>query len=76
MGTVDYGLLGTLLIGSIPGIWIGSHLSIKVAEHWVRLILVIILVTIGQKLAFPELNQLFGIGLLLLLFGLRQIKLL
>ncbi len=76
LGTVDYGLLGTLLIGSIPGIWIGSHLSIKVAEHWVRLILVIILVTIGQKLAFPELNQLFGIGLLLLLFGLRQIKLL
>ena len=33
LGTVDYNLLGTLLIGSIPGIYIGSHLSAKVAEQ-------------------------------------------
>ena len=25
IGTVDYQLLGTLLVGLIPGIWIGSH---------------------------------------------------
>lgn len=52
IGTVDYGLLGTLLIGSVPGIWIGSHLSSKVAEHWVRIALALILIFVGLKLVF------------------------
>lgn len=66
LGTVDYSLLGTLLIGSIPGIWIGSHMTGVVGEHWVRNILALILVYVGQKLAFPELNQILGVGLLLI----------
>lgn len=73
LGTVDYSLLGTLLIGSIPGIWIGSHLSSKVAEHWVRTLLALILVYVGQKLAFPEFNQLIGVIALLLLVTLKQL---
>lgn len=52
IGTVDYSLLGTLLIGSIPGIWIGSHLSSKIAEHWVRIGLALILIFVGLKLVF------------------------
>ena len=74
LGTIDYSLLGTLLIGSIPGIWIGSHLSSKVAEHWVRTLLALILVYVGQKLAFPELNQLIGISVLVFLVALKQLK--
>jgi hypothetical protein len=50
LGTVDYNLLGTLLIGSIPGIYIGSHLSAKVAEHWIRIALAAILIYVGIKL--------------------------
>jgi uncharacterized protein len=50
LGTVDYKLLGILLIGSIPGIWIGSHLSSKIAEHWVRFALAMILIFVGVKL--------------------------
>lgn len=50
LGTVDYKLLGILLIGSIPGIWIGSHLSSKIAEHWVRYTLAVILIFVGVKL--------------------------
>ena len=73
LGTVDYGLLGTLLIGSIPGIWIGSHLSSKVAEHWVRTVLALILVYVGQKLAFPQFNQLVGVSFLLFLVALKQL---
>ena len=49
VGSVNYQLLGTLLIGSILSIWIGSHLSSKVAEHWVRTVLALILGYIGQK---------------------------
>lgn len=75
LGTVDYGLLGTLLIGSIPGIWIGSHLSSKVAEHWVRTLLALILVYVGQKLAFPEWNQLLGVTVLLFLIAYKQLGL-
>lgn len=73
LGTVNYQLLGTLLIGSIPGIWIGSHLSSKVAEHWIRTVLALILVYIGQKLAFPGFNQLIGMCVLLFIIALKQL---
>ena len=73
LGTVDYSLLGTLLIGSIPGIWIGSHLSSKVAEHWIRVLLALILVYVGQKLAFPQLNQLIGMVVLLFIIAFKQL---
>ena len=52
LGTVDYKLLGILLLGSVPGIWLGSHLSSKIAEHWVRYILALILIFVGFKLVF------------------------
>jgi len=52
LGTIDYHLLGTLLIGSIPGIYLGSHLSSRVAEHWVRIALAMILIFVGFKLIF------------------------
>lgn len=74
LGTVDYSLLGTLLIGSIPGIWIGSHLSAKVAENWIRLLLALILVYVGQRLAFPGVNAIFGITVLLIIIALKQVK--
>ena len=73
LGTVDYSLLGTLLIGSIPGIWIGSHLSSKVAEHWVRVLLALILVYVGQKLAFPQFNQLIGMVVMLFIIAFKQL---
>jgi len=50
LGTVDYSLLGYLLIGSIPGIYLGSHMSTKMAEHWLRIILAAILIFVGSKL--------------------------
>lgn len=52
LGTIDYALLGTLLIGSIPGIYLGSHMSARVAEHWVRIALAMILIFVGFKLVF------------------------
>ncbi|MBJ7458976.1 MAG: sulfite exporter TauE/SafE family protein, partial [Thermoleophilaceae bacterium] len=43
-GTVDFALMGTLLIGSIPGVWIGSQLSVKVPEATLRTALGTVLV--------------------------------
>lgn len=72
LGTVDYGLLGMLLIGSIPGIWIGSHMTRVVGEVWVRNLLALILVYVGQKLAFPALPQALGLGILLVVVVVKQ----
>jgi uncharacterized membrane protein YfcA len=50
LGTVDLVLLGSLLLGSLPGIWIGSHLSAKVPEHVLRPVLASMLLIIGIKM--------------------------
>lgn len=49
LGNVDIVLLGSLLIGSLPGIWIGSHLSAKIPEHFLRPVLASVLLLIGVK---------------------------
>ena len=50
MGSVDWSLLGALLLGSLPGIWVGSHISAKVPDKILRPILASMLVLIGAKL--------------------------
>lgn len=50
MGNVDWGLLTNLLIGSLPGIYLGSHLANRVADHYLRPALAIMLVFVGIKL--------------------------
>ena len=49
LGNVDLVLLGSLLIGSLPGIWLGSHLSAKIPERFLRPVLASILMLIGLK---------------------------
>ena len=73
LGTVDYDLLGTLLLGSVPGIWIGSHMTSRINEQWVRSMLAIILVYVGQKLAFPELPQWLGAAVVLAIMVIKQV---
>jgi len=50
-GAVDWKLLGALLIGSLPGIWLGSALSQKIPERLLRGALAAMLILIGGKLA-------------------------
>lgn len=50
IGSVDWSLLGSLLIGSLPGIWLGSHASAKVPERILRPMLAVMLVLVGSKL--------------------------
>jgi uncharacterized membrane protein YfcA len=52
LGTVDLVLLGSLLLGSLPGIYIGSHLSAKVPEKVLRPVLAAMLMIIGLKMVF------------------------
>ncbi len=50
IGSVDWALLGSLLMGSLPGIWLGSHASAKIPEKYLRPILASMLLLIGSKL--------------------------
>jgi uncharacterized membrane protein YfcA len=49
LGHVDFTLLGSLLVGSLPGIWIGSHVSAKIPEKVLRPVLAGVLMLIGFK---------------------------
>jgi uncharacterized membrane protein YfcA len=49
LGNVDFTLLGSLLIGSLPGIWLGSHISARIPERVLRPILATVLTLIAVK---------------------------
>lgn len=49
LGNVDWALLTTLLIGSIPGIWVGSHLSARIPERVLRPIMAAVLAAVAVK---------------------------
>jgi hypothetical protein len=50
LGSVDWPLLGKLLVGSLPGIWLGSHLVTRMPERLIRSILSLLLAYAGVKL--------------------------
>jgi hypothetical protein len=50
LGTINYKLLAGLLVGSVPGVWIGSKLSASFPERILRPILATTLLYLGLKL--------------------------
>jgi uncharacterized protein len=55
-GAVDWHLMGSLLVGSLPGIVIGSYSAIRVPERALRLVLATTLIVVATKLAVDEWN--------------------
>jgi len=49
-GNLDVALLGNLLLGSLPGIYVGSHLASNVADHYLRPALAVMLAVVGSRL--------------------------
>ena len=49
-GNVDFGLAGNILIGSIPGVWLGSHWSVRVQPAVLRTTLAVVLIGAGTAL--------------------------
>ena len=56
LGSVDWALMGVLLIGSLPGIVIGSYCAVRVPETVLRLVLARVLILVASKLGFNELH--------------------
>jgi uncharacterized protein len=49
-GNIDFGLAGTILIGSVPGVWLGAHLSTRLPQEWLRLALATVMLASGLSL--------------------------
>ncbi len=56
-GNVDYKLAGTILIGSVPGVWFGSHMSVRLPAGTLRTVLGVVLIGaamgLGSKAGLP-----------------------
>jgi uncharacterized membrane protein YfcA len=49
-GNVDFLLAGNILIGSVPGVWMGSHWSVRVPANVLRTTLAVVLIGAGMAL--------------------------
>jgi uncharacterized protein len=50
LGNVDFQLLGQLLLGSLPGVWIGAHFGGKLPDRVLRIAIAVVLGVVGLKL--------------------------
>ena len=75
-GDVHLGVTGSLLIGAVPAVWVGAHISSRAPDRYIRPILPIILVTSGMKMLGAPLAAVGVAGGLLvavaLFIGLRR----
>jgi uncharacterized membrane protein YfcA len=56
LGEIDWHLMGVLLLGSLPGIMIGSYSAVRVPEKVLRVALAAILIVVSAKIASEELH--------------------
>jgi len=54
LGAIDWHLMAVLLMGSLPGIVIGSYFATRAPEMALRLLLAVTLVLVAGKLASSE----------------------
>ena len=56
LGAIDWPLMGVLLMGSLPGIVVGSYGAVRVPERVLRSALAAILIVVSTRILFAELN--------------------
>jgi uncharacterized protein len=56
LGAIDWHLMGVLLMGSLPGIVLGSYTAIRVPETVLRTALAVVLLLVAGKIAVEELH--------------------
>jgi hypothetical protein len=51
LGSIDLQIFAYLIVGSVPGILLGSYLAIRIPERALRVVLAVVLVVVAAKLA-------------------------
>lgn len=54
MGSVDWHIMGSLLAGSLPGIFVGSYFAIRIPERALRLVLATTLFVVASRIAYDH----------------------
>jgi uncharacterized protein len=49
-GNIDFGLAGTILLGSVPGVWVGAAISTRLPQEWLRIALATVMLGSGMAL--------------------------
>ena len=52
LGSVDFQIFGLLILGSVPGILLGSYAAVRIPEKALRLVLAATLIAVATKLSF------------------------
>jgi uncharacterized membrane protein YfcA len=54
MGSVNWAIIGSLLAGSLPGIFVGSYFAIRIPERALRLVLATTLFMVATRIAYDH----------------------
>ncbi len=54
MGSVDWAIIGSLLVGSLPGIFVGSYFAIRIPERALRFVLAATLFVVASRIAYDH----------------------
>jgi hypothetical protein len=57
MGSVDWHIIASLLVGSLPGIFIGSFFAVRIPERALQLILAATLFVVASKIAYDHVTM-------------------
>lgn len=57
IGAVDWHIIGSLLVGSLPGICLGSYFAVRIPEPVLRMVLATTLLVVAGKLAAGHLED-------------------
>ncbi len=64
-GEVQLDITGALLIGAIPGVYLGAHVSSRAADHVIRPILAMVLIVSGLKMLHVPTEVVGGVAVVL-----------
>jgi hypothetical protein len=54
MGSVNWAIIGSLLAGSLPGIFVGSYFAIRIPERALQLVLATTLFMVATRIAYDH----------------------
>ena len=54
IGSVDWAIIGSLLVGSLPGIFIGSRFALRIPERALQLVLATVLFVVAGRMVYDH----------------------